>query len=325
MMSQGCRAGAPGYHRHMANAKRTRIFTERLNPHLGFFYTVKKTLLRTVTPFQKLELIDTDAFGKVLLLDGVTQVTERNEFQYHEPMVHPAMIAHHRPERVLVIGGGDGGILREVIKYRSVKSVVLAELDEDMVRFSKKHLGVINNGAFSDKRVTTVFIDGRKYVEENPKSFDVVIMDMTDPFGPSTMLYTADFFGLVKRSFRDRHGIFTMHSSSPMTRPLAFASIVKTLGSVFSNVSTLFTFIEMYATLWSISVASDTADLCAARPADIDRKLRACGIRGLEHYTGATHQAMLAEYPFLTKIRSHGGRIITDRDPTFPDHFTQDC
>ena len=258
----------------MAPAKRMRIFTERLNPHLGFFYTVKKTLVRSITPFQKLELIDTDAFGKVLLLDGVTQVTERNDFQYHEPMVHPAMIAHPRPERVLVIGGGDGGILREVLKYASVKSAVLAELDEDVVKFSKKHLGIINDGAFSDPRVKTVFTDGRNFVETNPGSFDVIIMDMTDPFGPSTMLYTADFFRAVKQAMKNNDGMFAMHSSSPVTQPEVFACIVRTLSSVFRNVSLFYTYIEMYATLWSIAVVSDKANLHDSRPADIDRHER---------------------------------------------------
>jgi spermidine synthase len=298
-----------------------RIITELQNPRMGFFYTVRKNLYKGHTGHQKIELIDTHEFGKVLLLDNVTQVVEKNEYQYHEPMVHPALCSHPAPEQVLVIGGGDCGILREVLKYSCVKRVVLAELDEAVLAFSRKYLKSIHRGCFSDPRVEVAITDGRQYVQKHPGEFDVVIMDMTDPFGPSAMLYTREFFKAIKRSFRNRNGIFVMHSESPQMRPKAFGCILKTLGAVFKHVSTYYLYIQMYGTLWSISVNSDAIDVDAQRRRTIDASLKRNGLKGLKLFNGATHRAMLVPYPYINEIRKRKARVITDARPTFPDEF----
>lgn len=305
--------------------KKKRLYREHLNPDFGFWYTINKTLHKGKSPWQSIELVDTSEFGPVLLLDNVTQVASRGEYQYHEPMVHPALCAHPAPSRVLVIGGGDGGILREVLRYPAVREVHFAELDEAVVRFCARHLPDINAGAFGDPRVTTVFGDGRDYVEKHPGAFDVVIMDMTDPFGPSRMLYTREFFTLVKRSFRNRAGMFVMHSESPVVRPHAFACVHKTLGSRFAVTRTLYTYIQMYAALWSIAVSSDTVDIARTSAAAIDRRLAGAGITGLQLYTGATHKAMLTPYPWIEKLLASGGRVITDKNADFEDNLHTQC
>lgn len=297
------------------------IHTEWLNSKFGYFYTVNKRLHSCKTKFQDLELVDTDEFGRVLILDGITQVAQTSEFQYHEPMVHPAMCSHPKPKNILVIGAGDGGIIREVLKYPCVKSVVLAELDEGVIAFSKKYLPSIHNGAFSDPRLSIHIVDGRKYVEEHPGCFDVVIMDMTDPFGPSKYLYTKDFFAAVKRSFTDSRGIFCMHTESPIARPKTFACIQHTLQSVFKNTHPIYSYIQMYATLWSITVASEGSDTAALTPAAIDRKLSAYQISDLKFYNGTIHQAAQAPWPFITTILAKKCRVLTDRHPDIPDEI----
>jgi spermidine synthase len=302
-------------------AKRRRVYHEALNPYFGYFYTVKKTLRRASTKYQKIELVDTDEFGKVLLLDDITQTAEKNDYMYHEPMVHPAMCCHPKPRNVLVVGGGDGGIAREVLKHPAVKRVELAELDEGVVRFSRKYLGGVHDDCYDDPRVNVNIADGRKFTEERPGEFDVVIMDMTDPFGPSRMLYTREFYRLAKRAMRDRAGIFVMHSESPVARPGAFACINKTLSSVFKCVNPLYMYIQMYAVLWSITAASDGVDLGAAKPAAVDRKLARLGIKGLKMYDGAAHAAMLTPYPYISEILAKPARVITDAKPEFPDNF----
>jgi len=300
-----------------------RIIHEWLNSTSGFFYTVERTLYKGKTPFQEIELVETGEFGKVLLLDKITQVAEKNDWQYHEPMTHPALLTHPNPKRVLVIGGGDGGILREVLKYSSVEWVDFAELDEEVVKFSRTYLPELNGGAFEDPRVHFHFQDGRAFVEAHPGLYDVVIMDMTDPFGPSRMLYTREFFQAVKRSFRDPSGIFVMHSESPITRPTAFACIRKTLQSTFSSVETLYTFIQMYATFWSISIASDTLKPTANPPEAIDRRIKTLGIKNLHLIAGNTIHSMSVEYPYIRDTLSRPAKIITDVDPDFPDMFSQ--
>ncbi len=298
-----------------------RLFFEALNPHFGFFYTVKKTVKKAKTAFQEIELIDTDEFGKVLLLDNITQLGERNDFSYHEPMVHPALCCHPDPRSVLVIGGGDGGILREVLKYSSVQRVDLAELDHDVIDFSRRYLSSVHRGSFNDERLHINIVDGRKYTLEHPGEFDIIIMDMTDPSGPSRLLYTDSYFRLVRRAFRNPHGIFVMHSESPVSRPVAFTCITKTLRSVFSNVNQMFCYMQMYGVLWSISVCSPLVNISLMKPYNIDRRLSRNGIRDLKMYNGSTHRAMQTPYPFITSLLQRRARIITDRNPDFSDDF----
>jgi spermidine synthase len=295
------------------------LHREWLNRNFGYFFSVNRRIHSCTTAYQKLDLVETDEFGRVLILDGITQIAEKSEFQYHEPMVHPALCTHPHPRRVLVIGAGDGAILREVLKYPTVETVDLAELDEGVITFSKKYLGPIHRNAFNDKRVRVHIVDGRNFVESHPGCFDVVIMDMTDPFGPSKYLYTKEFFGLIKRSFRSPQGVFSMHTESPITRPKTFASIQKTLRSVFSNVRPFYVYIQMYAVLWSITIASDASDMASLGAAHIDRKLAKHKIRGLKMYNGKVHVASQIAYPFISSILEQKTRVITDRHPDIPD------
>lgn len=296
-----------------------KIHHEWLNSRYGYFYTVRKKIHSSATRFQKLELVESDELGRTLILDGITQVAENSEFQYHEPMVHPALCAHPDPRRVLVIGGGDGGILREVLKYPGVEIVDLAELDDGVIAFSKKYLSSIHHNAFSDSRVRVNIVDGRKFVEEHPKNFDAVIMDMTDPFGPSKFLYTREFFGKVRKSLRTPHGVFSMHTESPITRPNTFACIQKTLRSVFNHVCPLYMYVQMYSVLWSITVSSESTDLGALTAAQVDKKLKKHKISGLKVYTGAVHEASQVACPYISDIFNRNVRTITDKRPDIPD------
>lgn len=317
-MQKHIRAGIGNVNRIASGRK---LYTEALNPYFGYFYTIKKSLVKEKTRYQEVELVDTDEFGKVLLLDQITQVAERNDYDYHETMVHPALCSHPKPESVLVIGGGDGGIMREVLKHSSVKRLEIAELDDGVIEFSRKYLSNVHNGCFDDPRVIINIVDGRKFTEKHKGEFDVVIMDMTDPFGPSKMLYTKEFFKAIKRSFRDSSGIFVMHSESPVSRPQAFACIQKTLRSVFTNVNPLYLYIHMYAVLWSITLSSERINVSLVKPAVIDKRLVKNNLKGLRVYNGATHISMQAEFPYISQILKGPARIITDAKPDFPDDF----
>jgi spermidine synthase len=144
---------------------------------------------------------------------------------------------------------------------------------------------------------------------------------MTDPAGPSTMLYTKEFFGAVKRAFRNKNGIFVMHSESPVTRPKAFSCIQKTLRASFTHVTPFYSYIQMYATLWSVTLCSQTASVTRITAAAVDKKLARCGIRNLSVYSGNTHVSMQTPYPYIARLCKAPARIITDADPEFPDDF----
>jgi spermidine synthase len=267
-----------------------------------------------------MEIVETKEFGRVLLLDGVTQVAQKLEQLYHEPMVHIALTSHPDPKDVLIIGAGDGGILREVLKH-PVDQAVMAELDGGVVEFCDRLMPEINQGAFKDKRYQLEVGDGRKYVETTDKKFDAVIMDMTDPFGPSAMLYTREFFGHVKDTFKDRNGLFVMHTESPISRPNTFKQCIRTLDSVFTHRRTFYLYIQMYAVLWTVTVCSDGVDPALIPPVELAKRLAARGISGLQVYSPATHHSMLVEFPFVAKLveESKDVPIITDANPKVID------
>jgi spermidine synthase len=325
-----------------------REIREKLNAHQGYHYDAGLSLVSTATPYQNAELVETEAFGRVLLLDGATQVSEKWEYRYHEPMVHPAMLAHPDPQRVLVIGGGDGGILREVLKHKTVQHVDFAELDEAVVQFSREHLAHINAGAFDDPRVHCVFGDGRAFVQAAASSrgcstqpgYDVVIMDMTDPEGPARFLYTREFFTEVRNALRGGQGIFVMHSESPAARQAAFGCIGKTLRAVFPVVSTATTFVPMYGTLWSFRYGVSNAgiesgahtgeepgterilDPAGLDPAAVDAAIAARMDSAPALTTGALWPALFAPDPIVAEAEAHSlARVITDGQPDFPDSF----
>lgn len=298
----------------------SRYLVERLNPTFGYFYKAGKTLHRGKTKWQEMEIIESEEFGNVLLLDGVTQVTSKNEFLYHEPMVHPVLCTHPDPKDVLIIGAGDGGILREVLKH-PVDKAVMAELDGGVVDFCEKLMPEINDGAFADKRYRLEVGDGRAFVKNTSEKFDAVIMDMTDPFGPSVMLYTKEFFQEVKATFKDERGCFVMHTESPISRPNTFMQCHHTLSQVFKYRRTFYLYIHMYAVLWSITVCSDTLDAAEISPAEIAKRLKDRGISGLKAYTPTTHHSMLGEFPFVGELlaKKHTVPVITDGKPVVLD------
>ncbi len=298
----------------------SRYLVERLNPTFGYFYKAGKTLHRGKTKWQEMEIIESEEFGNVLLLDGVTQVTSKNEFLYHEPMVHPALCTHPDPQDVLIIGAGDGGILREVLKH-PVKKAVMAELDGGVVDFCEELMPEINGGAFADPRYRLEVGDGRKFVEGTSEKFDAVIMDMTDPFGPSVMLYTKEFFQHVKSTFKDERGLFVMHTESPISRPNTFKQCHRTLAEVFKFRRTFYLYIHMYAVLWSITVCSDSLDAAEIAPSEIAKRLKERGITGLKAYSPTTHHSMLGEFPFIGELLAdlQSVPVITDGEPTVLD------
>jgi len=299
-----------------------RELRERLNASQGIFYSLGATVAQATTPYQAAELVETPALGRVLLLDGVTQVSERWEERYHEPLVHPALFAHPDPRRVLVLGGGDGGTLREILRHKTVESVDFVELDPEVVAFCKASLPSVHRGAFDDPRVSFRYGDGRAFVESTASRYDAVIMDMTDPAGPARFLYTEEFFRSVASLLSDERGVFSMHGESPAARPAAFACIGATLRAVFRNVDTALAFVPMYGTLWSYRYASREPGPAGLPPAELAERVAARLDAPLRFASQAMWPALFAPDPIVAQAESHvDARVITDALPDFPDAF----
>ncbi|MFC1503969.1 polyamine aminopropyltransferase [Spirochaetota bacterium] len=301
--------------------KKAHLFHEKLNANFGYFYTYNKVLVKTKSKYQSIKLIDTNEFGKVLLLDSITQVGEKNDYLYHEPMVHSAMCAHPLPLDVLIIGGGDGGILREVLRHSCVRKVDMVDLDEKVVSFSKKYLPRISNGAFNNKKAHIYFGDGRAFVEKSKNKYDVIIMDVTDPFGPSVMLYTKESFTHIKNSFKNNKGIFTMHIESPISRPRVFNAIYKTLKSVFRYVVPHYIYIQMYAVLWGIGVSSNGIDISGITSSTLGERLRKRKVGRLHAIDKDTIKAMQVPYPYIRDILKNKARVVRDKDPYLQNYL----
>ncbi|MBN2059840.1 MAG: polyamine aminopropyltransferase, partial [Deltaproteobacteria bacterium] len=157
-------------------------------------YRINKIIQEIETDYQHLTLVDSCKYGRMLLLDGIVQTTEKDEFIYHEMMTHVPMMLHPKPENVLIIGGGDGGVLREVLKYDTVEKATLVEIDQSVISFCKEYLPTVSNGAFEDKRSEIVIDDGSAFLKKKKNSYDIVIVDSSDPIGPAEKLFSREFY-----------------------------------------------------------------------------------------------------------------------------------
>lgn len=177
-----------------------RWFTEELHPYYRQGLRVKQVLVDEQTPYQHIQFVETDFFGNALILDGIIQLTERDNMGYHEMIVHVPMLAVQKPKRVLIVGGGDGGSLRQVLRYPSVEQVVICELDQRVVNLSRRYFAAAFGDPWADSRAKLVIQDAFVFLEENEAQFDVIISDTTDPIGMAERLFSDQFFRLMVKA-----------------------------------------------------------------------------------------------------------------------------
>lgn len=211
-----------------------RWISETFHPDWRTTIRADKVLHEVKTEHQDLIIFENAFWGTVLMLDGVCQLTTRDEFVYHEMMAHIPLTALENPRNVLIVGGGDGGVLREVLKHPSIESVTLVEIDQSVIDTSIKYYPVIGKDALSDSRTRIVITDGRKFVAETDERFDVVIADSSEPIGPSAVLHTLEFFKDCRRILRDG-GIVITQSGLPFHVPSHLESTVKAFSSLFAD------------------------------------------------------------------------------------------
>ncbi|EQB86890.1 spermidine synthase [Clostridium punense] len=246
-------------------------------------YKVKETLVRRKTDFQDLAILDTEAFGRMLVLDGIVQTTINDEYVYHEMISHIPLFTHPNPKKVLVVGGGDGGAIREVLKHPSVEKAVLCEIDGVVVEECKKHLPEISC-ALEDPRCEVFIGDGIKYVHEHKNEFDVIIVDSTDPFGAAEGLFGGSFYKEIYECLTEE-GIFIAQTETPFYLPEVVKSVFSDAKAVFPVTKLFMAAIPTYPSgYWSFTVGSkkhdpENADL--SKTIDISTK----------YYTKKLHKA----------------------------------
>jgi spermidine synthase len=268
-----------------------RIF-ERLNDASGAWF--EGTLVeRRQTPFQLLEVYDTPELGRIFRLDGYNMTSERDEFFYHENLVHPAAVAHPSPRRALVIGGGDGGSSEEILKHSTIERVRMVELDPAVIEIARAQFGRVHRGAFDDPRLEVSVGDGLAYLRSTEVRYDLVAMDLTDPVGPSAGLYAPATFALARRAMA-AGGALVLHLGSPFSHPERVRQTLANLREVFRVVAPYFVHIPLYGSIWGFACASDSLDPRALEPALADRRLAERGVGDLQYYNGETHRAVFA-------------------------------
>ena len=273
---------------------------ERLNDASGVWF--EGTLVeRRQTPFQLLEVYDTPELGRIFRLDGFNMTSERDEFFYHENLVHPAAVAHPAPKRALVIGGGDGGSSEELLKHRTLEVVHMAELDPVVIEVAKAQFRKVHRGVFDNPRLQVTVGDGLAYLRETANRYDLVCMDLTDPVGPSVELYSAATFALAKGAMT-ANGALTLHMGSPFSHPERVKQTLANLRQVFAKVTPYFVHIPLYGSIWGFACASDVLEPQLLSAQDVDRTIRARALSDLQYYNGETHRAVFAIPNYVRKL-----------------------
>jgi len=251
----------------------------------GMSFKVQKTLFSGRSQFQKVDVVKTESHGVMLINDGKVMLTERDEFIYHEMIAHVPLFVHPNPRRVLVIGGGDGGTVREVLKHKQIDRVLMVEIDEMVVRACREHLPSVSC-AMDDPRLELLIDDGIKYVADTDETFDVVIVDSTDPIGPATPLFDKPFYSGVA-GVLEPDGILITQAESPFYDQEIQESMLLNQRPYFKKLHMyLYTTLTYPGGLWSFSYASK--GLCPIQDFDRER-VEKSGIR-TKYYNPGIHR-----------------------------------
>lgn len=235
-------------------------FNEYYNGTTGLTVGVNRVLFHEKSPYQTVEVFETDTWGNMMTIDGIVMLSEKDEFVYHEMITHPALLTHPNPKRVLIIGGGDGGTAREVLKHKSIETVDLVEIDETVVRAAKLYLPQV--GDFNNPKLNVRYEDGIAFIKNVTEPYDIIIIDGSDPIGPAEGLFQKQFYQDCWNALSE-NGILTAQSESPFVEKFnhGLVSIMNATRSIF-KISKLYTaFIPLYHTgFWTMTFASKQID-----------------------------------------------------------------
>ncbi|MGC9156926.1 MAG: polyamine aminopropyltransferase [Candidatus Micrarchaeia archaeon] len=268
------------------------VETSPIGRHL---FKIKKSVANARSKYQEISIYELPLLGKTLVIDGDIQSSEFDERIYHESLVHPTLIANGNPEKVLIIGGGEGATLREVLKYKSVKEAVMVDLDDKVIALSKKYLPNMSDGAFEDPRAKVVIDDGKKFISRTNEKFDAIILDLTDlaEGNKSYALYSKEFYAKLKGILNEGGSIVTQSSSVLYGVEERLLAIRSNISHVFKNSATyVMPFIVSFDEPWSATYGSDYIKPEDMSAEEVDNRLRKLLKRKTYFYDGIMHEAM---------------------------------
>ncbi|MFY0665558.1 MAG: polyamine aminopropyltransferase [Natronospirillum sp.] len=270
-----------------------KIVSETLYDGYAQSFEVSELLFEFRTEHQHLEIVETPFMGRVMLLDGIVQTTEKDEFIYHEMMVHVPLFSHPNPRRVLIIGGGDGGILREVLRHKTVEHVTQVEIDQSVIDMCKTYFPKHSNGAFDDPRAHIVIGDGKDFVANCKETFDVIISDSTDPIGPGEVLFTSDFYADEKTCLNPG-GIMVAQNGVPFMQGEEVTNTHRRLSKLYQDASFYVAPVPTYiGGFMTLAWATDDTSLRQQTPAELAPRIQVAGF-ATRYYNADVHAAAFA-------------------------------
>jgi len=279
-----------------------KVVSETLYDGYAQSFTVTKQLFEVKTEHQYLEIVETPFMGRVMLLDGVVQTTEKDEFIYHEMMVHVPLFAHPNPKRVLIIGGGDGGILREVLRHQNVEHVTQVEIDGSVIDMCKEYFPNHSQGAYDNPRANIVIADGKEFVASCQDKFDVIIADSTDPIGPGEVLFTSDFYADEKNNCLAEGGIMVAQNGVPFMQGEELTNTYQRLGKLYNDASFYVMPVPTYiGGFMSLAWATDDESLRKQTVEQIQARVDAAGFE-TRYYNADMHVAAFALPNYVRKL-----------------------
>lgn len=268
-------------------------------------HKLKRYILSVKTRFQNVELVETKEFGRVVILDKKIQSAEKDEFIYHEALVHPAMILHPNPEKVLILGGGEGATLREVLKHPVVRQVVMIDIDGEFVDLCKRYLNKWHMNSFDDPRLQLIIEDAMNYVKKTNTTYDVIIADISDPVegGPAMSIYTNRFYTLVKKVLK-KDGIFVTHATAVdyLEDKKSCKEIFKAVKNAFPLSAFYFEYVPSFSSLWAFAMGSLRYDPHKIALPVIKKRIKTRGLKNLLYYDDETHQRLFSIPKCLKKM-----------------------
>lgn len=270
-------------------------YTEKQTPNHGITTKISKTVHTEKSEFQQIDIIETNQFGRMLVLDGMVMTTNKDEFVYHEMITHVALNTHPNPKKVLVVGGGDGGAIREIIKHPSVEKAVLAEIDGRVIETSKEFLPEIA-GALDNPKVDVQVVDGIKYIHDNKGQFDVIMVDSTEPIGPAVGLFEKGFYQGIYDCLKE-DGILVAQTESPWFNGELIKRVFKDIKSIFPITRLYTVSIPTYPSgLWSFTMGSKKYDPLAVS----DEQLKE--LADTKYYTPRIHKSVFQLPKFVEDL-----------------------
>ncbi|ARM75898.1 polyamine aminopropyltransferase [Acidianus manzaensis] len=281
-------------------------------------HLINRVIVDLKTEFQRIMVVEFATYGKALIIDGKIQSSVADEFIYHETLVHPLLLSIENPKNVLILGGGEGATLREVLKNNLVEKATMVDIDKAVIDFAKQYLTEWHQGSFDNKRANIVISDAKKFIDNTTESYDAIVLDLTDPIKGNTSykLYTKEFYEEIKHHL-NKGGAIVTQATSPSFSLDVFSTIMNTLRNTFKLVSASIVYVPSFDGLWGFVYASDYVNPIVLTRDQIDKKIKERIVGELRFYDGETHNTIFNIPKHIRKVIQQETRISTENNPIY--------